>query len=523
MHAPLFIMALVAFLGTVAAAGEGITPTSNTAEAIGGIIAVLVILVIVLLPLALFLPIYIKYRRLKKRNAFLESTKSEADANLLASQTALSNARAEAERIIQSGNDAKLEIIKKAQEEAQVIAGEALEAKGKSDEYEKTAKAFQNIIKGYGDEYIIPSNNLLDDLAEEYSFADAGKELKAARARSKDMAGDGDAAACDYSEEVRKKTAIIFIIDAFNGKVDSILSRARHDNFGTLAQEIRDARLAVNENGRAFRNARITEEYANARIEELRLGCVAFELRERDKAEQREIRERIREEEKARREQEKALREAAKQEETLRKAMEEARAKVESANAEERAKFEAKLVELQGKLAEAEAKAQRAKSMAEMTKSGHVYIISNIGSFGESVLKIGMTRRLDPMDRVWELSDASVPFDFDVHAMIFSEDAPKLEAALHRKFNETRVNKVNFRKEFFRVGITDLKREIEQLGIEVAFTIHAEAEEYRESLAIDKMAADEREKIMATLLMNDEKTDGVEDGSVVEDAKVATA
>ncbi len=243
----------------------------------------------------------------------------------------------------------------------------------------------------------------------------------------------------------------------------------------------------------------------------MRLGCVAFELRERDKAQQREIKERIREEEKARREQEKALREAAKQEETLRKAMEEAKAKVESANAEERAKFEAKLAELEGKLAEAEAKAQRAKSMAEMTKSGHVYIISNIGSFGEKVLKIGMTRRLDPMDRVWELSDASVPFDFDVHAMIFAEDAPKLESELHRKFNETRVNKVNFRKEFFHVGIADVKKEIDSLGIEAAFTMKAEALEYRETLAINKLAADEREKIMATLLINDEKEDGVED------------
>ncbi len=492
---------------------------------------ILAFLWLVVIPILLVV-YFIKFRRLKRKYGPIEdvqgevqrllgeaSTKTDAaERSLRAATFTLGEAKAEAEKIIQSGNDAKLEIIKKAREEAQAIAGEALEAKGKADEYEKTARAFQNIIKGYGDEYIIPSSNLLDDLAEEYSFSDAGKELKTARARSKDMVADREAGVCDYAEESRRQTAIAFVVDAFNGKVDSILSRAKRDNFGTLAQEIRDARLAVNENGRAFRNARITEEYANARIEELRLGCVAFELRERDKAEQREIKERMREEEKARREQEKALREAAKQEETLRKAMEEARASVESANAEEKAKFEAKLAELEGKLAEAEAKAQRAKSMAEMTKSGHVYVISNIGSFGEQVLKIGMTRRLDPMDRVWELSDASVPFDFDVHAMIFAEDAPKLEAELHRKFNETRVNKVNFRKEFFHVGVADVQQVIGSLGVEATFTMRAEAMEYRETLAIDKMAGAEREKIMATLLMNDEKEDGVEEAEEVEAA-----
>lgn len=81
-------------------------------------------------------------------------------------------------------------------------------------------------------------------------------------------------------------------------------------------------------------------------------------------------------------------------------------------------------------------------------KAGYVYVISNIGAFGENVYKIGMTRRLDPMERVDELGDASVPFNFDVHAMIFSEDAPKLEAALHKAFEDRKLNMVNTRREF---------------------------------------------------------------------------
>ena len=106
---------------------------------------------------------------------------------------------------------------------------------------------------------------------------------------------------------------------------------------------------------------------------------------------------------------------------------------------------------------EARKKGQRAKALAELTKSGYVYIISNVGSLGENVFKIGLTRRLDPMDRVRELGSASVPFAFDVHAMVYSEDAPTLEAELHRHFADRYVNLVNMRKEFFRVSLDELE------------------------------------------------------------------
>ena len=126
--------------------------------------------------------------------------------------------------------------------------------------------------------------------------------------------------------------------------------------------------------------------------------------------------------------------------------------------------------------------------MAQQTKRGHVYVISNIGSFGEEVFKIGLTRRLEPLDRVKELGDASVPFSFDVHAMIFSEDAPKLEKELHSLFNNRQVNKVNPRKEFFKVPVVEIKKEIEKLGLETHWTMRSEALEYRESLQLEKKA-----------------------------------
>jgi hypothetical protein len=112
--------------------------------------------------------------------------------------------------------------------------------------------------------------------------------------------------------------------------------------------------------------------------------------------------------------------------------------------------------ELEQSLAEAHARGERAVSQAQLTKSGHVYVISNIGSFGTDVFKIGMTRRLEPLDRVKELGDASVPFAFDVHAMIYSEDAPALEAQLHRKFADVRINLINDRKEFFRTDLASI-------------------------------------------------------------------
>ncbi|WP_322092628.1 GIY-YIG nuclease family protein, partial [Paraburkholderia bannensis] len=154
------------------------------------------------------------------------------------------------------------------------------------------------------------------------------------------------------------------------------------------------------------------------------------------------------------------------------------------ATEEQKAQFEAQLTELAEKLRQAEEKNQRALSMAQQTKAGHVYIISNIGSFGDHVYKVGLTRRLEPLDRVRELGDASVPFSFDVHAMIWSENAPDLERTLHRKFFEAQVNKVNPRKEFFRVGLADLRATVEDMGLNVSWTMTAAAVEYRESQAI---------------------------------------
>ena len=405
----------------------------------------------------------------------LHEAKRMAKEELITSEMEMASARATASRIVEAAN-------KRAEE----IAGDAYSAMNRAKEFADTAKAMKNIIEGYGDAYIVPTYNLLDDLAEEFSFTEAGQKLKAAREMSRWMVKAGRAATCDYAESNRRDTAIRFVIDAFNGKVDSILSRNKADNHGKLEQEIRDAFALVNHNGTAFRNARITDEYLTSRLEELKWAATTRVLKEQDREEQRQLREQIREEEKARREFERAMKDAAKEEDTIKKAMDKVLQQAANANDAQRVEFEAKLRELELKLQAAEEKNQRALSMAQQTRTGHVYVISNVGSFGEEVFKIGMTRRLEPKDRIRELGDASVPFEFDVHAMIFSDDAPSLEKTLHRHFLRRQMNKVNPRKEFFRLGLSEIRTELESLGVETLWTMAAEAHEYRETIRIEQ-------------------------------------
>ncbi|MBP1627354.1 MAG: hypothetical protein H6Q00_1829 [Holophagaceae bacterium] len=406
----------------------------------------------------------------------------------------LADAQAKVESIMRSAHYEAKTIIDNATKRGEEIAGSAFEAVRDAERYEQIAKAMKNLIEGYGDQYLVPSRSLLDEFADDYSFTEAGEELKNARERSRLMVKSNMAATCDYVEANRRETAIRFVGDAFNGKVDSILSRVKGDNVGKLEQEIRDAFNLVNFNGAAFRNARIHTEYLEARLTELRWAATVQEIKLRDKEEQRRIKEQIREEERAQREFERAMREAAKEEDSLRKAMEKIQAQVDKASTEQKEKFEAQLAEMAEKLRQAEERSQRALSMAQQTKSGHVYVISNIGSFGEDVFKIGLTRRLEPLDRVRELGDASVPFSFDVHAMIFNEDAPALETALHRHFTTAQVNKVNPRKEFFRVPIRVIREELDQLGIKAQWTMTAEAREYHETLAIERALKEDPEK-----------------------------
>jgi hypothetical protein len=381
-------------------------------------------------------------------------------------------------------------IINDARKEAERIAGSAYHAMEQAGRLEATASAMRDVIEGYGDRYLLNTESWVDELAENWDHKQAGKELQTARLSTKQLIEANLAALCNYAEPNRRQTAIRFVIDAFNGKVDSILAQAKHDNYGTLEKKIRDAYHIVNHEGEAFRNARITQEYLNSRLTELYWVVAARELEKRHREEQQEIKRQMREEEQVRREIERAMAAAEKEERDLNQAMARARAELERAHGDEKAKLIEKLAQLEISLKKAEEKGQRALSMAQQTKRGHVYVISNVGSFGEGVFKIGMTRRLEPLDRVKELGDASVPFSFDVHALIFSEDAPALESEIHRHFEARRVNRVNQRKEFFWVTLHEIKEAVAaREEADVHWTMEAEAQEYRETKAIAARSA----------------------------------
>ncbi|WP_394842231.1 DUF4041 domain-containing protein [Pendulispora brunnea] len=431
-----------------------------------------------------------RVQQLSKYQAIMDVDAYVARASAAAARST-ADAGAHAAEAIKRANDESTRIIADANARAHQIAGEAWAAVQKAKELENTVRAMQNVIDGYGDRYVLPTTGVLDELAGQYGFADAGKKLKEARDRTRSLVKRGQAADCDYAEANRRVTAIAFVLDAFNGKVDSILADVREDNYGTLRQKILDAHALVNHHGAAFRNARIQRGYLESRLDELKWAVAVTDLKAKEREEQRAIKEKIREEEKAQRDFERAQKEAQKEEEALHKAMERARLEVARASSEQKAIYEQRLRELAEKLRAAEEKNQRALSMAQQTKVGHVYIISNEGSFGRDVFKIGMTRRLEPLDRVRELGDASVPFEFDVHAMIRCNDAPALENALHKGFVRHQVNKMNARKEFFRIGLADIRREVERLGIQCTWTMTAACREFRETQALElSMAAD---------------------------------
>jgi hypothetical protein len=272
------------------------------------------------------------------------------------------------------------------------------------------------------------------------------------------------------------------ILRAFNGECDAAIAKVKYNNVNVMEARITKAFDALNKLVET-QWCYISPDYRNSKLEELYLVHEYQEKLQEEKEEQRRIREEMREEEIARREIEKALQDAAREETRYEEALRKAREEVERAVGDKQAKLLSQIELLEQRLAEAQANRERAISRAQMTRSGHVYVISNVGSFGDNVYKIGMTRRLDPMDRVRELGDASVPFKFDVHAVIFSEDAPTLENQLHRKFHARRVNQVNYRREFFHVTLDEIAQAVHEFHGQIEFTLLAEAEEYRKTLS----------------------------------------
>ena len=271
---------------------------------------------------------------------------------------------------------------------------------------------------------------------------------------------------------------IKLMVRSFNIECDLLIAKVNPGNLQRTLERIDAVATGLEKSGADLRYG-FNTGYVKLKYQECRLQYQFALKKKEEQDEQRAIREQMREEERARREYEKAIEDASREEATYERLLEKARKALETVRAEEKQAAELRIQQLEEELAEARAKAQRAISMAQQTKKGYVYVISNIGSFGENVYKIGLTRRLDPRERVRELGDASVPFSFDIHALIASENAPALETALHKAFDRQRVNAVNLRKEFFRVSLDDIRKKAEELtGRKSDFVMTILAEEY---------------------------------------------
>lgn len=386
------------------------------------------------------------------------------------------------------------------------------------DELRKSLSALKEKYQIASDVYdkLSHQNNLLKDNLEiaefgiyephfGYETSEIFKEkIKEIREEQKQLIKDGAAVlggeGWTVNDSVQKGRTMInrqkkLMLRAFNGECDSFISNVSWNNETRMEERIDKSTVAIEKMGKT-QSLTISSAYSSLKLKELRLTHEYHLKKYEEKEEQRLIKQQMREEEKARRDFEKAQKEAEEEEKMLQQAMIKAQEEIAKASEEERERFETQLQELQAQLKEAEEKNQRAISMAQQTKSGHIYVISNIGSFGENIYKIGMTRRLDPLDRVNELGDASVPFKFDVHAMIYSENAPELEINLHKAFEGNRINYVNRRREYFNLSLEEIEKVVKENHGEIEFIIEPEAKEYRESLIIKKQMLTENKEIV---------------------------
>ncbi|WP_369671951.1 DUF4041 domain-containing protein [Enterococcus faecium] len=320
---------------------------------------------------------------------------------------------------------------------------------------------------------------------DETSSSEIKNKLSLLKIKEKDFILDGAINIPSYlnnreANNIKKKMLI-----PLESEITGLLNKLTISNVDSTREKIIRTFDKIN---KLFKNdeAEFKKELLELKLQELELNYSYIVKVNDEKEQQKAIKEQMIEEEKVRREIEREKKRIDKEERQFNSEITKLMAYMQKASADvEKELYADKIKELEEKLRELETVKEDVLQRELNTRAGYVYVISNIGSFGEDVYKIGMTRRLEPMDRIKELSSASVPFEFDVHAMIFSEDAPTLENQLHSHFRKNEVNKVNQRKEFFKVSLDEIEKVVlENYNGTVSFTKLAQAEQYRRSLEL---------------------------------------
>ena len=367
---------------------------------------------------------------------------------------------------------------------------------GERSELEAKVKDLSDQIINLEEEYLMQEFGIYEPRYDFMTVDEYKAEIDRTKAKQKGIAKQMNEDAKETTWKVngsasegRKMVSDLtkLLLRAFNGDCDEIIRKVKFSNIEASAKAIEKSAQTITKLGRIV-GVGIPDSLVNERKKEAYLAFEYAKFKEEEKERLRALKEQEREAKKLEKEIEAERKKLEKEHQQYSKALADIIAKIETADPEDLEALEAKKAELEVNLEEV------AKAVADVDyreanqKAGYVYIISNIGSFGENVYKIGMTRRLDPMERVKELGDASVPFDFDVHALIFSDDAPGLEAALHHEFEKRKLNLVNHRREFFKCSLEEIKAAIlANYDQTVEFVAIPDAEQYRIS---EKMRAE---------------------------------
>lgn len=324
--------------------------------------------------------------------------------------------------------------------------------------------------------------------ASTFDFSDSNRfrdEIEFVRDQQKKLVSEKVAVTCSTTWTVNESVAqgrvmtnkaIKLTLRAFNGACDAAIRGVKWNNVISMMARIEKERERITKLN-SSNNIFIGDDYYDLKLKELRLTHEHREKIKEEREERQAASRALKEEQKLLRDMELAEQEELKYKNLLDMALAEA-TELQGVRLEA---YQEKINLLQAALEEAHEKYVRAQSMAEMTKSGWVYIVSNIGSFGPDIVKIGLTRRLDPTDRVRELGAAGVPFVFDTHALIYSDNAPALERSLHLEFAAKRVNTVNLRKEFFRVSLAEVEEAVKRLSPDSPFIVDIEAQDYHQT------------------------------------------
>ncbi|MFZ6624194.1 DUF4041 domain-containing protein [Vagococcus fluvialis] len=393
------------------------------------------------------------------------------------------------------------EEILKQQKNLELLESEIVKKQSKYSEIETKFIQKQSDIHTLQSKLVVIEDDLLMEsyglYVPKYDFATSlgyKEKLTSIRSTQKQMIKDKSAVnyfdnwAVDGSKAKGRKMTndnIKQILRSFNNECEASINKVKYNNIQSIEKRIKTSFEQLNKLNKSIKLS-ITNEFLNLKLNELYLAYEYERKKQDEKEELKEQREREREEKALQKEIQSKKKVIDKDIKHYQNLIDELKKKIsESSSDEERDSIEQQIIDLGVKVKEREEEKEELDYRTAHASAGYVYIISNIGAFGDDVVKIGVTRRIDPLERISELSSASVPFKFDVHALIFSYDAYKLETELHQYFNSYRINKVNNRKEFFKVPISKIEEKLAEYGeLTIDFRANVDAEEYRESLIL---------------------------------------